>query len=380
MKNYLVKIRGGVEVDSAGKKAGKGPLIAEEISHTLGTSQDQYLFQAVGVDMYNQSTTGKVSRTLKCPKGGDDIPCVVAFEPGIASRDGGHVYEGVSGTLRATPGDNQMAIALENHPNDSRVKIDDSGTVQTLTSRCGTGGGNVPMVLEPVCFQQNQREEVRIMDVLGALMAESGMHNTNYVVFSKIRRAKSKDDFETWKQSVCTNTLNTFDQGDVRATDIVVCLPVEHHPQDSRAKISFDGINQPLTSNMEHDPGNGGLVICLQGNGIDRADTAGCNGKGWTEDVSYTLNTIDRPAVAYCMETFHCTTEENMTQPLKARDWKDPLVIAIDRPAFNQGKNALYDFSIESGGGGTDNNCKRSRRSLLQETIGSLCARDKRCD
>ena len=40
-------------------------------------------------------------------------------------------------------------------------------------------------------------------------------------------------------------------------------------------------------------------VICLQGNGIDRADTAGCNGKGWKEDVSYTLNTIDRPAVAF---------------------------------------------------------------------------------
>ena len=35
----------------------------------------------------------------------------------------------------------------------------------------------------------------------------------------------------------------------------------------------------------------------MQGNGIDRADTAGCNGKGWKEDISYTLNTIDRPAV-----------------------------------------------------------------------------------
>ena len=34
-------------------------------------------------------------------------------------------------------------------------------------------------------------------------------------------------------------------------------------------------------------------VSCLQGNGIDRADTAGCNGKGWREDVNYTLNTID---------------------------------------------------------------------------------------
>ena len=42
-----------------------------------------------------------------------------------------------------------------------------------------------------------------------------------------------------------------------------------------------------------------GLTYCIQGNCIDRADTAGCNGKGWTEDVSYTLNTIDRPAVVY---------------------------------------------------------------------------------
>lgn len=43
-------------------------------------------------------------------------------------------------------------------------------------------------------------------------------------------------------------------------------------------------------------------VYCLQGNGIDRADTAGCNGKGWTEDVSYTLNTLDRPAVVKTLQ------------------------------------------------------------------------------
>lgn len=40
-------------------------------------------------------------------------------------------------------------------------------------------------------------------------------------------------------------------------------------------------------------------VFYIQGNCIDRADTAGCNGKGWKEDQSYTLNTIDRPAVVY---------------------------------------------------------------------------------
>lgn len=43
--------------------------------------------------------------------------------------------------------------------------------------------------------------------------------------------------------------------------------------------------------------GNDQTIFCLQGNGIDRADTAGCNGKGLREDACYTLNTIDRPAV-----------------------------------------------------------------------------------
>lgn len=42
------------------------------------------------------------------------------------------------------------------------------------------------------------------------------------------------------------------------------------------------------------------LSYCIQGNCKDRADTAGCNGKGVKEDVSYTLNTIDRHAVCVC--------------------------------------------------------------------------------
>lgn len=41
------------------------------------------------------------------------------------------------------------------------------------------------------------------------------------------------------------------------------------------------------------------VVIALQANGIDRADTAGCNGCGWRENESYTLNTVDRHAVCF---------------------------------------------------------------------------------
>lgn len=40
-------------------------------------------------------------------------------------------------------------------------------------------------------------------------------------------------------------------------------------------------------------------IYTLQGNGIDRAETAGCNGRGWREEVCYTLNTIDRPAICF---------------------------------------------------------------------------------
>ncbi len=46
----------------------------------------------------------------------------------------------------------QVVLAVENHPNDSRVKVDDSGTVQTLTQRMGT-------VCEDVSFTLNATDQ-----------------------------------------------------------------------------------------------------------------------------------------------------------------------------------------------------------------------------
>ncbi|WP_295155243.1 DNA cytosine methyltransferase [Selenomonas sp. AE3005] len=43
---------------------------------------------------------------------------------------------------------------IENHPNDSRVKYKEDGVFQTLSSRMGTGGGNVPMV-HSYCIARN---------------------------------------------------------------------------------------------------------------------------------------------------------------------------------------------------------------------------------
>ena len=51
-----------------------------------------------------------------------------------------------------------LALVLENHPNDSRIKIKEDGIFQTLSSRMGTGGNNVPMVME-------QKESVLPKDV-----------------------------------------------------------------------------------------------------------------------------------------------------------------------------------------------------------------------
>ena len=39
--------------------------------------------------------------------------------------------------------------------------------------------------------------------------------------FRKVRRAKSETDFETWEKDEKANTLNCFDQGDVRSTNVV---------------------------------------------------------------------------------------------------------------------------------------------------------------
>lgn len=61
-----------------------------------------------------------------------------------------------------------------------------------------------------------------------------------------------------------------------------------------------------------------GVVYCLQGNGIDRADTAGCNGKGWKEDTSYTLNTIDKPAVVCAQKSYTEFKDESTLSTLKA--------------------------------------------------------------
>lgn len=84
--------------------------------------------------------------------------------------------------------------------------------------------------------------------------------------------------------------------------------------------------------------GNDQTIFCLQGNGIDRADTAGCNGKGWREDTSYTLNTVDRPAVCAGVNNhaIFCMATQQGGAELRTDDRSPTLTAAAGMSGNNQ--------------------------------------------
>jgi len=191
VSSYTLKVRGGVEIDSHGKKAGKGALVQEELSGTLGVSQDQTLITGINGDKagcldssyykgcgerngaerevvaYGISAYESNSMKSDNPHSGvykaDTARTLDNNGGNPACNQGGMavVFNGSSITnpINASnpkPGDachtltddNRNYLCIENHPTDSRVKVSDEDIVQTLTSRMGTGGMNVPLVAE----------------------------------------------------------------------------------------------------------------------------------------------------------------------------------------------------------------------------------------
>lgn len=136
-------------------------MIQTEKSATLATHNDQYLFQPVvdghilddqGGQQITVRTDGKAP-TLRAEMHGN-VPCVMQAagfkeQNSVKARSDGYEFE-TAPTLSAGKHDACVVSVhcINNHPADSRVGIDDSGVVQTLTGRMGTGGGNVPMVME----------------------------------------------------------------------------------------------------------------------------------------------------------------------------------------------------------------------------------------
>lgn len=116
--------------------------------------------------------------------------------------------------------------------------------------------------------------------------------------------------------------------------------------------IAYAEEQAPTLSASRHDA----TVFCLQGNGIDRADTAGCNGKGWREDKSYTLNTVDRPAVAYSFDSLASNSMKSKNPHSGCREVEIAKTLDTTNPdpSKNQGgiaivqNDTVYDIQHRS--------------------------------
>ena len=89
-----------------------------------------------------------------------------------------------------------------------------------------------------------------------------------------------------------------------------------------------------------------GVAYCIQGNCIDRADTAACNGKRWTEGVSYTLNTVDRPAV-FAFQSFGEYLESATASTLRSRDAKDATDLVVYKKGTRRSVRRLTPLEHE---------------------------------
>ena len=176
---YTLQIRSGCE------GGGKGPLIQTDKSACLTAAQTQTLFQPICIQ------GSVIGRKDENGPQGDGINVDKSFTLNTIDRHAvaygicsyasnsmksGNPHSGIyeADTARTldlnggNPACNQGGIcicepiSIENHPNDSRIMIREDGTVQALTGRMGTGGGNVPLVAEPWTYQK----------VTGPLMAK----------------------------------------------------------------------------------------------------------------------------------------------------------------------------------------------------------------
>lgn len=194
-------------------------------------------------------------------------PCIMGAsgfctEHSADSRSIGYREE-ESPTLRAgvTPG-----VAIEYNPTDSRIKVKEDGICQTLCSRMGTGGNNIPLVFGISADKSNA-------------MLSDNPHSGIY-------------EADTSRTLDCNGGSPACNQG-----GMMIVKPV------------CDG------------------SFCIQGSMIGRKDENGPQGDGINQDVSFTLNTIDRHAV-YAVTTGEFTAVgQEQTPPLMARDWKDPPVV-----------------------------------------------------
>ena len=240
-----------------------------------------------GIDGYNSAMSDKAATLgVNCGMSTGRNGMLVLNDQGGNRMD---VTEDKTCTLRAEshhpPVVMDEAIAIENHPTDSRVKLEADGKVQTLTSRMGTGGNNVPLLLKIRSGCEGGGK--------GPLLQKN-----------KSATLSCNNDqtlFELKVYGICAKDSNSMKSDNPNSGFY-----------EAKTTRCLDGNGGNPSCNQ-----GGMAVVALEGNGSRPSH----HGDGYSEeDVSYTLNATEHHAVAY----------------------------GLDRAAFNQGRNALYDFAVEA--------------------------------
>jgi site-specific DNA-cytosine methylase len=107
-------------------------------------------------------------------------------------------------------------------------------TAPTLTCSNANGAQRMPdsnnlgAVIEPAAVSFAPSHYLRGFgpepseEISGTIKAMHNDQSPHVAHFRKVRRAKDSEDFETWEEDEKVNTINCFDQGDIRSTDVVV--------------------------------------------------------------------------------------------------------------------------------------------------------------
>ena len=309
----------------------------------------------------------EVAATLRAENHGHP-PCVLdaagfCTEHSAQSRSIGYEEE-KSPTLRAGV---VPAAVYENHSQDTRY-TGPLDVAPTVSSTYGTGGNNQPFVVGEDCPKTLKIRSGCEGGGKGALIQEDksatlscNNDQTLFVPFCKGTRPHSKEEAPHWKDGEVANTLNTFDVGEQRCNELVVqAYGICSDKSNSMLSDNpHSGVYEADTSRtLDANGGNpgcnqGGIAVvesyAIQGSMIGRDEKNGPQGDGVNEDVSFTLNTVDRHAV-FALTTGSFTQVGADTSPtLLARDFKDPTAVAygIGRDAFNQGRNAKFNPTFE---------------------------------
>ena len=136
-----------------------------------------------------------------------------------------------------------------------------------------------------------------------ALVADFGGQRAAEILFERTSLPwNPEESIQTWQ--AITKSSEDCTSGNDRmvehVTPINTQIAIRYKALGERTGLGIGQENDPaytLQAGHEH-----GVCYCIAGNVIDRSETAGANGVGATENVSYTLNTVDRPAVAYTLK------------------------------------------------------------------------------